>query len=56
MRRSRVEHPGSAEGWAAALVEYDILGRVKRQSVPTEVGVGMRQGTVRGVFVDASEV
>ena len=23
--------------WAATVTEYDILGRVKRQSVPTEV-------------------
>ncbi len=36
-RMSRSEHPGSTGGWAATLVEYDILGRVTRQSVPTEV-------------------
>lgn len=34
--RSRTEHPGSTGGWASTFVEYDILGRVKRQSVPTE--------------------
>lgn len=33
---SRTEHPGSTGGWASSFVEYDILGRVKRQSVPTE--------------------
>ena len=37
VRRSRAEHPGSTGGWSATLVEYDILGRVARQSVPTEV-------------------
>ena len=36
MLRSRTEHPGSTGGWASTFVEYDILGRVKRQSVPTE--------------------
>ncbi|HEX8368004.1 MAG TPA: FG-GAP-like repeat-containing protein [Pyrinomonadaceae bacterium] len=28
---------GSATVWTGALIEYDILGRVKRSSVPTEV-------------------
>jgi len=37
VRRSRTEHPGSVGGWVGSIVEYDILGRVKRQSVPTEV-------------------
>jgi YD repeat-containing protein len=37
VRRSRTEHPGSIGGWSASVVEYDILGRAKRQSVPTEV-------------------
>lgn len=36
VRMSRTEHPGSTGGWASSFVEYDILGRVKRQSVPTE--------------------
>ena len=36
VRMSRTEHPGSTGGWASTFVEYDILGRVKRQSVPTE--------------------
>ncbi|MCW5961699.1 MAG: RHS repeat protein [Pyrinomonadaceae bacterium] len=35
--RSRTEHPGSAGGFAASLAEYDVLGRLKRSSVPTEV-------------------
>ncbi len=37
VRRSRTEHPGSDGGWSAVMTEYDILGRVARQSVPTEV-------------------
>jgi hypothetical protein len=28
---------GSTLTWAGTIVEYDILGRVRRQSVPTEV-------------------
>ena len=39
MRMSRTEHPGSTGGWTASQVEYDLLGRVKRQSVPTEITV-----------------
>jgi YD repeat-containing protein len=39
VRRSRTEHPGSIGGWSASVVEYDILGRAKRQSVPTEISV-----------------
>lgn len=39
IRQSRTEHPGSAGGWSAIKIEYDILGRTKRQSVPTEVTV-----------------
>ncbi len=37
VRRSRTEHPGSTGGWSATLAEYDILGQVKRSTVPTEV-------------------
>ncbi|MEQ1762142.1 MAG: hypothetical protein ABL984_03245 [Pyrinomonadaceae bacterium] len=40
VRRSRVPHTfssGSPVTWAGTLIEYDMLGRVKRQSVPTEV-------------------
>jgi hypothetical protein len=41
VRQSRVPHTFNTNGttatWAATIVEYDILGRVKRQSVPTEV-------------------
>lgn len=36
VRMSQSEHPGSLLGRASSFVEYDILGRVKRQSVPTE--------------------
>jgi len=35
--RSRTELPGSAGGWAGTRIEYDIMGRVKSQSVPTEI-------------------
>lgn len=38
-RRTRTEHPGSTGGWAATQTEYDVLGRVYRTSVPTEVSV-----------------
>jgi hypothetical protein len=37
VRASRAEHPGSTGGWSATLTEYDILGRIKRSTVPTEV-------------------
>ncbi len=36
VRRSRTEHPGSTGGWSATLAEYDILGQLKRSTVPTE--------------------
>jgi len=39
VRRSKAEHPGSAGGWSGSLVEYDILGRVRRSSVPTEINL-----------------
>ena len=37
VRKSRTEHPGSVGGFAATLAEYDLLGRTKRTTVPTEV-------------------
>ena len=37
IRFSRTELPNSAGGWSASLTEYDVMGRVKRASVPTEV-------------------
>ena len=37
VRQSRTEHPGSIGGYSGSLVEYDILGQVKRSSVPTEI-------------------
>lgn len=37
IRYSRVEHPGSTGGWSGSKVEYDILGRVSRSTVPTEI-------------------
>jgi len=48
MRMSRSEHPGSTGGWTASQVEYDLLGRVKRQSVPTEVSVSGSTWTPSG--------
>ncbi|MEJ7623794.1 MAG: hypothetical protein WKF34_07355 [Pyrinomonadaceae bacterium] len=36
-RQSRTEHPGSTGGWTGTLTDYDILGRVTRTSVPTEI-------------------
>ncbi|HRH44985.1 MAG TPA: hypothetical protein PKY82_25335, partial [Pyrinomonadaceae bacterium] len=36
-RQSRTEHPNSAGGWSGTLAEYDIMGRVKRSTVPTEI-------------------
>lgn len=36
-RMSRTEHPGSTGGWSGQIVEYDILGRTTRTSVPTEI-------------------
>ena len=41
MRMERTDHTlglvGATATWSASRTEYDILGRVKRQSVPTEV-------------------
>lgn len=37
VRQSRTEHPGSTGGWTGTLTDYDILGRVARTSVPTEI-------------------
>jgi YD repeat-containing protein len=36
VRMTRTENPNSAGGYTAKLVEYDLLGRVKRETVPTE--------------------
>jgi YD repeat-containing protein len=37
VKGTRTEHPGSTGGWSAVLTDYDILGRVSRRSVPTEI-------------------
>ena len=37
VRKSRTEHPGSVGGFTGTLNEYDILGQVKRSTVPTEI-------------------
>ena len=39
LRHSRTLLPDSVGGWSARRVEYDIVGRVKSSSVPTEVSV-----------------
>lgn len=40
-RATRTELPGSsADIWSAQLIEYDSMGRVRQQSVPTEVNDG----------------
>jgi YD repeat-containing protein len=39
VRRSRTEHPTSQNGWSGVLTEYDVLGRTKRSTVPTEISV-----------------
>ncbi len=36
-RMSRTEHPGSIGGYSGSLTEYNVLGRVKRSTVPTEI-------------------
>ncbi|PYT00898.1 MAG: hypothetical protein DMF63_04315 [Acidobacteria bacterium] len=37
VRMSRTENSNSTGGYTGKLVEYDILGRAKRESVPTEI-------------------
>jgi YD repeat-containing protein len=37
VRMARAEHPESEGGYAGYMIEYDILGRAFRQTVPTEV-------------------
>ncbi|MBK8464969.1 MAG: hypothetical protein IPL32_03990 [Chloracidobacterium sp.] len=37
VRKTRTENPGSVGGYTGKLVEYDTLGRVKRETVPTEI-------------------
>jgi hypothetical protein len=37
IRRTRTEHPGSVGGYSGVFTDYDVLGRVSRQSVPTEI-------------------
>ena len=37
VRKARTEHPNSSGGWTGSLTEYDILGRVTRSTVPTEI-------------------
>ena len=35
--KSRTEHLGSSGGYTSVFAEYDILGQVKRSTVPTEI-------------------
>ena len=35
--RAKTEHPNSTGGWTGTLTEYDILGRVTRSTIPTEI-------------------
>lgn len=56
--KSRTEHPGSAGGWSAVKIEYDIVGRALRQTVPTEVDSGWNpygDDAARGWIWNASE-
>lgn len=46
--RTRTPHPGSTGLWSATKTEYDILGRVTGQTVPTEVSVSGSTWTVAG--------
>jgi YD repeat-containing protein len=36
-RKTRTENTGSSGGYTGKMVEYNILGQVKRESVPTEI-------------------
>jgi YD repeat-containing protein len=53
-RATRVEHPGSTGGWAGQLIEYDILGRLKRKSVSTEIGNNLEPANWQPAGDDAS--
>lgn len=46
--RSRTLHPGSDGGWTGSLVEYDILGRTTRSTMPTEISVSGNVWTPAG--------
>lgn len=48
VRRTRTENPNSTGGWTASVTEYDILGRVYRKTVPTEVSVSGETWTPAG--------
>jgi YD repeat-containing protein len=39
VRRARTEHPNSTGGWMGSITEYNILGQVRRSTVPTEITV-----------------
>lgn len=48
VRMTRSTSPGSTGGWTATLTDYDTLGRVARQSVPSEVSVSGTTWTPAG--------
>lgn len=37
VRRTRTENPNSTGGYSGKLVEYNVLGQLKRETVPTEI-------------------
>jgi YD repeat-containing protein len=37
VRKSRTENPGSTGGYTGSIVEYNVLGQLKRETVPTEI-------------------
>jgi len=48
VRRTKSEHPGSETGLMGTLIEYDILGRVIRSTVPTEIAISGNTWTPDG--------
>lgn len=62
IRMSRVPHTFNTNGttatWAGTVTEYDIVGRVKRQSVPTEINsswAAAGEDATRGFLWNAKE-
>jgi YD repeat-containing protein len=58
VRQQRVSNPGSIGGYSGTLTEYNILGQVKRRSVPTEIDTNWNPAgddAVRGWLWTATE-
>jgi len=58
VRQTRTEHPGSVGGYSGVFTDYDALGRVSRQSVPTEIdanGAPAGDDAARGFLWDSKE-